>query len=168
MIKNQIIKKLLLQKKYWRYKYLFPITLSEIEKIWINNFYSIYYTIEKMEENREKLKYFRLESKFEDNFEKNNHKIVIEFDSNYKKESFYTIKQLQNKINNIQFIYKLNTKNKDIENDLFKEIKDIFNLIYYIKSKYNKNDIFWIEKNKNIFLIKIFIYLLIPYQNKKK
>lgn len=143
-MKDKIIKKLLLQKKYWRYKYLFPIKIWEINILWVENFINIYDHLKKIKEKRENIKYFRLESNYKEYFEDNKEKVLIEIED---EKNIETIEKLFPFINNLQFIYKINT---NIDDNFYNKINKL-QPIYYIENEYKKSDLFWINKNIELF-----------------
>ncbi len=149
-MKNKIIKKIFLQKKHWRYKYLFSITTDEIEKIWIKEFIKIYLSLQNSKEKREEIKYFRLKSNFKEYFSTNKEKILIQIDSNYTKTQLEILLQLHSILKNINYIYNLDLDNKK---NILKELKSLekLNPTLYIKSKYQKSNLSWIQNNLKIF-----------------
>lgn len=158
---KQIIKKILYQKLYSRYKEIFEIDIDEIIEIWIKKFIQILKDIS-INESKYKIKYFRLDNiEYDDYFSVNKWKIIIWINNIENIEAkIKTIKILV--LTNVEFklLYKIETNKKYFENDFYKYISQNIIFSIFISSKYNKYDYNFLLKNSNKFNDKeIYIWL---------
>ncbi|MDP2090472.1 MAG: radical SAM protein [Candidatus Gracilibacteria bacterium] len=149
---KQIIKKILYQKLYSRYKEIFEIDIDEIIEIGIKKFIQILKDIS-INESKYKIKYFRLDNiEYDDYFSVNKGKIIIGINNIENIEAkIKTIKILV--LTNVEFklLYKIETNKKYFENDFYKYISQNIIFSIFISSKYNKYDYNFLLKNSNKF-----------------
>lgn len=163
-----VLKKLILQKKYSRYKQIFAINIDEIIDIWVKKFIKLN-QIQHINETNYTNKYFRLEDVYHDDyFNKNKWKIIIVIkDIKDSKKILYILSQLYENLNNFLVVYEIELNDLYINNSIFLFLEQKNNINIYIKSTYKKNDLQYIKK-----IIKKIkgreIYLWLDYLNKQE
>ncbi len=158
---NKIIKKILYQKLYSRYKEIFEIDIDEIIEKWIKNFIHILKDIN-INESKYKIKYFRLDNvEYDDYFSENKWKILIWINNlDNIDEKIKIIKLLELLKIDFKLIYKIEANIKYFENKLIQYLKIKNNYSIYIISNYKKSDLNFIEKNSDNFKdIEVYLWL---------
>lgn len=162
---NKVIKNIVYQKIYSRYKEIFDIDIDDVIELWVKKFIALLKDIT-INESKYKIKYFRLENvEFDDYFSINKWKILISLNNlKYIEEKLKTIKILDLLKIDYKIIFKLELSDRFLKSELFRALHDKSNISIYIKSRYSKSDLLYINKNIWVFTNKE-IYIWLDYVN---
>lgn len=166
---NKIIKNLIYQKKYPRYKMLFYIELDEIIKLWFWNFINIFKNI-KINEEEASINYFHLKNEyFKDYFDKNKKTIFLWTDNiDNSKNKIDLLEKLEKLWFNFKLLFKLKLENNFIKSDIFDYINKKNYVSFLINSDYKKKDMFFVEKIKKYLFDKDIYFWLDLIENQDK